>query len=356
MEKKVKISPFQLLILLVISRMFTVMTYMPAGSSNNISITTIPFSALLQFLVILFSFKICQTDRGCSPLLIQGKGAKVMHTIIVVIYWILVLLCGVMAAINFTHLLVSVFYEFRQAFWVMTIFVLSSGIAVSQGLESFARAAVIFGLMLLIGVIAIVVGLWKEYSWLNFVVPRLQINESIRGIYQGFAMNFEMVAILLLLPYVGTGQPQKSLAGWWIGIVAVASEGIIFMLMFALGGYGANLQFPVFEAASLARLMVFQHLDAVFIALWVVMGVSKLAVYLFLASELWGELLRKEPRAVIIWFNIGVMLVLGILCLFLPKLAENIYSLASYGLITVVGVLLLPIVGWLTRKVGNKRR
>lgn len=361
MEKKVKISPFQLTMLLVLSRMFTVISYSPADSPlphGTVSIFTTLISAVVQYVFLILAAFWCTGDQGVSPIFLTGYGAKTGHFIFGGLYWGFSLLICLYTVLHFTYFLSLSFYDFQKAWPIALIFVFCIGIAVSQGLEAFARGSAIFALVIALGIGCIALGLWREYDFLNWVRTPWNIMDTAWGVYQGFAANFELVALLLLLPYTNLENLRPRMAAGWLGIATILSVGMILITTFSLGEYAGVKIFPVFAAASSAKVLLFQHLDAVFMAIWVLLAFVKGVVFLFLAASMWGELCRREMTGTIVWANAGLVIILALLSLHWENLSKGIYWVSGSGIATVVAVLLLPLAGWIlranNRKGGNR--
>ena len=359
MEKKIKISPFQLTVLLALSRMFTVMTYTPRIGplpEGSVSLVTTHLSPVAQYFLLMLAAGWCASPKGVSPLLLSGRGARVGHMVFSALYWAFSLVVCLYTVVNFIYFLVTSFYDFRDVFLMAAVFVLCAGFAVSQGLEAFSRAAAVFALVALLGFGAIALGLWGEYDMLNFVLRPWDPAGTIWGIYQGLAMNFELAALLLLLPHTDLEKLRPRMAAGWLGTVAALSAGLILITIFSLGEYAGYQMFPVFAAASSAKVLMFRHLDAVFMAVWVLLGFAKLTVFLFLMASMWGELLRRELTGKMVWANTATVLVLSWAGLAMRDFAEGLYWVTGTGAVTLIGALGLPLVGWLIKwREGRKK-
>ena len=357
MEQKIKISPFQLTVLLILSRMFTVLAYTPDFSplpEEGVSLVSAFVSPLLQYGVLMLAAALCASPKGISPLLLAGKGAKAGHTVFAVLYWAISLGVCLYTATNFTLFLTTAFYNFRNPFLITAVFVLCGGIAVSQGLEALARAAAVFAAVALIGMAAVALGLREEYDLLNFARSAWAPAGILWGAYRGLAMNFELIALLLLMPFLNRSELRPRMAAGWLGAVAVLSAGLILMTTFSLGQYAGHQMFPVFAAAASARVLMFRHLDGVFLSVWVLLGFTKMAVFLFLTASMWSELFRREISGKIVWANTAVVLALSWVVLALDQAAEGLYWIVGSGAATLAGVFLLPLAGWIIKR-GERR-
>ena len=359
MEKKVKISPFQLTVLLTLSRMFSVMAYAPEAAAlpqGKVSLLTTLLSALAQYGVVMVAASWCTGPKGVSPLFLSGKMARPVHLIFSGFYWAFSVLVCVYTLLHFAWFLSTSFYGYGEAVAMALVLALCGGFAVSQGLEAFARAGAVFAFVLLAGLLAVAVGLWKEYDLLNLVREPFNPLGTAQGVWQGLSMNLELPALLLLMPYTRRKRLTSRMAAGWLGAVAALSGSVILMTTLSLGEYGGYQMFPVFAAASSARILMLQHLDAVFMAIWVLLGFVRITVFLFLASSMWGEILRREVDGRMVWANTGALVLLCLWGLLAEKATTEIFRMTGSGFPVLAGAVAIPLLGRLMRgKAGTRQ-
>ncbi len=354
MEESNKISTSQLFLLLFLSRAFSLVAYSPAvqGGGERVTLFTTLLSGLLQYLLLAAGLFLCRRRAGNSPLLVPGSGLYRFQS---GLYWLCAMAVCVYTAVNFISFATDAIYDRRYSWVVAVTFLAAGALAVTQGLEGLARGGGILAALLGLGCGVIALGLWEQYDWLNLTLRFFGPEDTLRGAWQGFAMNGELFALLLLLPYLRKVPGPLSCAGW-VGGITLASLAVQLMTMLTLGTYGARKSFPVFTAVTSAGFQTFQRLDSVFLVIWVALGLVKLAVFLGLASSLAPKVFLRPWSAAWAWGSGGLAAALALLLWNGPEeWHQGFHLVLSAGVLSLFGVLLLPLAGKLWEK-GEKGR
>lgn len=353
MEESNKISLSQLFLLLFLSRFFSVAAYSPSvqGGGDRITLFTTLLSGILQFLLLLMGLALCRRGTGNSPLLVPGS---LLYRLQSGAYWFCSMAVCVYTTVNFISFITEAIYDHRHGWVVALTFLAAGSLAVSQGLEGLARGGGILTALLVFGCTVIALGLWEQYDWLNLTLRFLGSADTLRGTWRGLAMNGELFALLLLMNHLREPPRPLACAGWVCG-VTVASVAVQLMTMLTLGAYGDQKPFPVFTAVTSAGFQVFQRLDSIFLAIWVVLGLVKLGVFLGLASSLAPKVFLRPWTVKWVWGNGGLAAALALLLWNGPeKWQKSFHTILSTGILTLSGVLLLPLIGKLWEKGGEK--
>lgn len=351
MEGSNKISVSQLFILLFLSRAFSLVAYSPAGQGEGgkLTLITTALSGLVQFLALAAGLFLCRRRGGASPFILPESGFYRLQSLL---YWFCCMVVAVYTTVNFIGFMTAVVYDHRHGWMVAVTFVAAGALAACQGLEGLARGGGILAVLLGIGCVVIALGLWQQYDWLNMTLRLLPPGDTLQGACHGFAMNGELFALLLLLPYLRQAPGTVSCAGW-VGSLTLAAAAVQLMTMLALGSYGGMKPFPVFTAVTSAGFRSFQRLDSVFLVIWVTLGLVKLSVFLSLASGLSAGVFFRPWGTKWVWGN-GALAAVGALVLWSgpESWMSGLHRWLSAGVITFLGVLLLPLAG----KLLDRRR
>lgn len=344
MEETNKISVSQLFLLLFLSRAFSLVAYSPAGQGEGgrLTLITTLLSGLVQAAALAVGLRFCCRGTGVSPFIAPGSGFYRLQNLL---YWFCCMAVAIYTVVSFVSFMTAVVYDYRYGWLVAVTFVAAGALAACQGLEGLARGGGILAVLLGIGCVVIALGLWRQYDWQNLTLRLLSWEDTLRGACHGFAMNGELFALLLLLPYLREAPGLVSCAGW-VGSLTLAAAAVQLLTMLTLGAYGGMKPFPVFTAVTSAGFRSFQRLDSVFLVVWVILGLVKLAVFLSLAARLASGVFFRPWKAGWVWGN-GALAAAGALALWCgpEDWMESIHRWLAAGVLTFLGVLLLPLAG-----------
>lgn len=355
MEDTGKISLGQLMTLMLLSRMFTAVTYTPEGQEmlGGLSLVGTFVSGVVQVAVLTVGIRLSRSATGVSPM-IMGSCSKTVYRVLGVCYWALAMGVCLYTAISFTYFVVSNFYDFTYWWVVVLVLIFAAGLGVRQGLEAVSRSAAVMGVFLLGFFGLLVVGLLPEFELLNFTWSGMTTGQHALAAYRNFAMNFELVAFLLLLPWVRDYQPPRGRR--WVVWSTVLSMGLQLILQLAVGSYARGKRFPYFAMVSSTQFAGLSRLDSLFMGVWVVLGFYKMAVFLQLAVSLWAAVGYRPVRHRDIWIHCGFTAGLALAALGLGGLYTALYAAAAAGVLTTLGVLVLPGISRLVRWKEERQR
>lgn len=355
MEESCKISVSQLFLLLFLSRGFSVIAFSPSiqGGGERITLITTLLSGIVQYLALTAGLAFCRRGTGSSPLIAPGT---VFYRVQCALYCLCAMAVAVYTAVSFLSFMAAAVYDYRYGWLVAVTFGAAGALAVCQGLEGLARGAGILAVLLGLGCVVIALGLWRQYDWLNFSLRLLAPGDTLRGAFHGFAMNGELFAFLLLSEYLRT-PPGKGACAGWVGGTTLTAVAVQLLTMLTLGAYGSLRSFPVFTAVTSAGFRSFQRLDSVFLVIWVVLGLVKFTVFLALASGLAPRALFRPWSPGWAW-GCGALASAAALALWSgpEHWMEGFYRFVATGALTLLGVLLLPLLGKLLDMGGRKAR
>lgn len=351
MEDTDKISVSQLFLMLLLCRGFSLASRSSMGEGEGTTLLAILLSGLVQAAVLGLGLFFCRRKTGTSPFLAPGTGFYRLQNLL---YWVCCMAAAVGTVVDFVSFLTTVVYDYREGWLVAVTFAAAGALAASQGLEGMARGGGILAVLLGLGCVIIAIGLWRQYDWLNFTMAQLSLGDGPGAVWREAAGSGELFALLLLLPHLRKAPRSISCAGW-VAILTLLSALIRLMTILTLGAYGAIKPFPVFTAAASMGFRSFQRLDSVLLAVWVTLGLTRLAVFLALAAKcacgvffrpwktgwIWGSAALSAAGALALWSG--------------PEGWGTTLSRWPVAEAAVLlGVLLLPVTGWLLDKKEGK--
>lgn len=351
MEETDKISASQLFLLLLLCRGFSLASRSPMGEGEGATLLAVILSGLVQAAVLAAGLFFCRRKTGTSPFLAPGSGFYRLQNLL---YWGCCMAAAVGTVVDFVSFMTTVVYDYREGWMVAVTFAVAGALAASQGLEGMARGGGILAVLMGFGCLAIAVGLWRQYDCLNFTMTQLSLGDGLGSVWREAAGSGELFALLLLLPYLRKAPGKSSCAGW-VAVLTLLSAVVRLMTILTLGAYGGMKPFPVFTAVTSMGFWSFQRLDSVFLAVWVTLGLTRLAVFLALAAKCCCGVLFRPWKTGWVWGN-AALTAAGALALWSgPEgWGTTLSRWPTAEAAALLGVLLLPITGWLLdRKEGK---
>ncbi|MBC8545547.1 GerAB/ArcD/ProY family transporter [Clostridiaceae bacterium NSJ-31] len=298
MTRNTIISSKQVVLLLVLFRVFDLLTFVPqiGGRQNGATVMlALPFSYLLLALILVPALLLLRGRRegnvvDCALALNPAAG-KVLAA--------LLFLFSVFAAAdtvsNFEFLLTSAIYpETPSLFFVLT-FTAVCLYGAFLGLEPVARVNT-FVFVLFVGALVFISASVLPKS--DFVYLKNPLQGGLSAVW-GHALsaafsNFDAVLFLLFAPNF-KGSLSKCFWGWALLTVAMV-EYLVMLLTVGLGDFAASQMFPFYSLAAFADLSIFQRLDSLHITLWTFIAFVKVSVYLYFASQCLGYLVPRRLK------------------------------------------------------------
>ncbi len=286
MENKPRmISGSQLVFLLLISRLFTLFTFVPrarTAASGSTALLCIPLAGIAVGILLLPSLLLFRrTQTGLLDCAFQvGSGYGLLVSLLFGAF------CLYMAAFTVSHFsffMTSVVYP-NSTPWVFVILLtLAAGYAASLGLEAFSRMSVwVFSLLLLL-LVLFLCALLPEANMVYLTSPLLDGTPAVgKGIFYTAVNHAEAVALLLLLPRARRAG-GRTVAGWLV-LTVLAYELLSFLTLTVLGDYAKTRIFPLHTLSSLTQLSGFGRLDLLHITLWIFAAFLRMTVYLYCAA------------------------------------------------------------------------
>ncbi len=147
------------------------------------------------------------------------------------------------------------------------------------GLGALGRASTVFTIVVVGATLFASLTLSKEVDFLNFT----PLFETGIGDFFWDSLLFcvqasEIGAIVIFFPEI-KGNVKKHYI-WWSILSAVSFSFVLFFVISTLGAFADTQLFPTYSAVSLAQFGLFERLDALETAIWILCVVTKLTLYI----------------------------------------------------------------------------
>ncbi len=205
------------------------------------------------------------------------------------------------------------------------------------GIGALGRASTIFTLVVVSATAFASVTLSKEVDFLNFTplfengVSKFIVDSSTFSVQAS-----EIGAIVIFFPEI-KGNVKKHYILWSV-LSAVSFSFILFFVVGTLGAFSDTQLFPTYTAVTLAQFGLFERLDALETAIWILCVVTKLTLYISVIVKCICFVFPKFSEKISA-ISVGV-----IISIFLIFISGNIMN---FGFISftplVVGVYLVPV-------------
>ena len=147
------------------------------------------------------------------------------------------------------------------------------------GIGALGRASTIFTLVVIVATVFASFTLSKEVDFLNFT-PLFE-NGVGKFIIDSLTFSIqasEIGAIVIFFPEI-KGKVKKHYILWSV-LSAVSFSFVLFFVIGTLGAFADTQLFPTYSAITLAQFGLFERLDALETAIWILCVVTKLTLYI----------------------------------------------------------------------------
>ena len=292
-----KIGALQLAALLILSRLFILLIYVP--NTHNAVVGTpallgILLGGVLTCVALLPAYLLFRQCPGMDLQQIARQFSPGLGKVTAALFYLSCMVVAAETAAQFTMFLTSAVYPRASVFWVSVIFCASVLYMVVLGLEAVTRSAAI---MLVVGVCSsFLVGcsLWRFVDTLNLITPFYEgIGPVLQASLLYFTQNIELIAFVLLVSHLNTADVRGAFLRYHI-VVSLLLLLVGFAAIIVLGSYGETRSFPIYTLFVLSGSNVFYRFDFVLVAVWVATALIRTSLYLILATRMLDELTGRR--------------------------------------------------------------
>ncbi len=243
---------------------------------------------------------------------------------------------------------------------VLLIYTLTSMVIALAGIEGLARATYIIMPFGILGLVLVLVMLYPFYD-VDCAFPLLGngvFNAFSSGI-QAAGVNFAVGILAVIAPSLQTPATIRKAAILGLGLsVGLRTLSVfVFMLVFDIPA-GAEKVLPFFEMARLVYLGLYlQHVESLFILLWVIIGMLAVAINVWCGAYLLARLFNMPSLRPVIPLACALVMQMSLV----PHDIITVIHLDSALIVTVfnsaifgIPAILLITYFWKRRKEGNR--
>ena len=321
-----KISWGQVLVLLFLSRVFTLMTYTPMFSEENsyaVYMTGVVISTAIQVLILLPIILLNKKYPDKSFMEIANSKSSFLGAVFSAGYLVFLISVGVNSVTHFERFLTSGFAHQTSAVSGGLVLIAIGIYGAYRGLQGIARSGGIVFITLISVIFLIILTSYKAVDMLNFT-PQADFyyGNLFTAVKDDLSRSGEIALIAPLMVY--TKDLRKGVYGF-IAAKLVIVEVILFFIITVLGGYTELVEYPFYSLGSYSGGAV-ARLDAIYMVVWSLIAIINISLVIFACSEILKSYYKRLKFTEIIT---GVVIFLCTLPVFYKIVNQSIVNYKS---------------------------
>ncbi len=356
MEKRPAISVGQMFSMLFISRMVVSMTYgtLLIGDSDIWDhLVSAPISFLVTFLLLFPIYKLFSMDKKMNLIDNLRELLGKFGWIFMLLYIAYYLIISFHTLAVFNNFILSAVNPPISLPLLSALLLSSACYGAYKGLEALARTSNFILMATLFSVIFLGISLFSSIENINFRPLMYDGTESaLEGAVYMLSQSSCIPALAVLLP-MAKGNYKLGILIWNFGVYSVFAL-VIFLIIGTMGDFAATQLFPVYTAAGIGKFGSFQHLDSLYLGIWVSGIFLKLSLFLLLAGEGVKKIFGEKARKISIVIFSVLMAIFPFFSGKLNILHETFITEFLFIFLLIISVV-IPIFLIILKKIKNKK-
>lgn len=351
MNKTAKISCGQLQTLLLICRIFTLMTFVPLisdGYSFSARLIAAVISTLIQAVVIVPIILLNKAYHGKTVTSIIAEKSRFWGYAASAAYLVFFLAYSTLAVLNFSRFLRQRFFPEENSILMLFILLAVCVYCAHCGIEGLARSSLIVLAIFLIMLVIISVSSAADFDMVNFYTYGYE-NNLFSAVIEDIARNSEITAAAFLIKNLKS-RCKCGLFGLLASKLALI-ELVTMLIICVLGDYARLTDYPFMSVGSFSGTNLFQRNDALYLIVWTITSVIAISLFIHISCGLIHELIPALPcgnsaAALIVFAAASAVIIIG-----KDTSDINIFGVSAAAVIVFTGVI--PLIVYLMR--GKKK-
>lgn len=340
-----KISPYQLAVLLIASRLFSEAVNFPLKnteySMQRFWVILIAYAILfLQYIpLIILSGKY----GGESPVGLLSQRSRPWAWTGGIIIAVSVLISAVSALCRLRFYASSTIFGQAPPLLLVLLPLLACGLALYKGIQSTARSGVIFTGVFIFFLALIGISLTEKLDFKWLYPAFIEDGESfVSQVLEQIGANSEILYFAALMEHLEE-KPQKAVY-IYLPAVTLLLELMFMLEMLVLGPFLESVSFPFFTVSALSNIVLFQRLDGIDVAVWTLMCIVKISLALLSVRTIFTRLVSERAGQAAGFIGLAIV---GAMAGFFggsPKFTDIITKILTCGLPMILGGIIIPII------------
>ncbi|MGN1415604.1 MAG: GerAB/ArcD/ProY family transporter [Oscillospiraceae bacterium] len=312
LQKTPKVGFVQLAVIVMICRIFTLMTHIPLirdGFSFSEQLLALAISSAATALLII-PFVMFYGRYDCGIVDRAYAGSRLWGTIAAAVYIVYLILACVTDVSEFSAFIGTRFdfgADERIIALILTIVCMYCAYCGAEGICRSGGAV----MMIFLIMTAFMVGGSCEKISAEHIRCEVSAGNVMSAVYDDIAGSTELIVLCLM----GKFTRDRYRCGAYLSLAGrlVIAAGITFSVILVLGDYAYICGYPFLDAGSAAGIRFLQRTDAVYMIVWSLAAVLTVSLKIFLAADILRTIFPKKLPMVLI-FSAGayILYLLGI--------------------------------------------
>ncbi len=284
-----KISKWQLVFLLLLCRIFTLMTYVPAFSQDGgialrlkAAVISVLIQAILVIPLIILSNRF--PDRSVTEIIYEKSNVAGCVAAVLYLLFFISLCTG--QVLHYVGFLSDSFLHGEKFFPLAALLIVCTYCAYC-GTEGLARSSVVMMIPFLLMIVLMGIGAKDAFSINNFYFEKG--SHGLTGaVMDDLARNGEIVAAAFLMKNLHSG--LKCVLYRLLAAKLIVTSVIFALITGVLGDLADTLGYPFLTVGSLTNSGAFRQNGALYLILWTISAVISISVFISIISGITSEI------------------------------------------------------------------
>lgn len=308
-----KISKWQLVFLLLLCRIFTLMTYVPAFSQGGgiaLRLKAAVISILIQAILVIPLIILAKRFPDRSVIGIIYEKNSVAGFIAAVLYLLFFISLCTGQVLHYIDFLSNSFLHGERYFPLAALLIVCMYCAYC-GTEGLARSSVVMMMPFLFMVVLMGIEAKDAFSLNNFYFEKGSSGLT-KAVMDDLARNGEIVAAAFLMKNL---RNELKCALYWLLAAKLIVTSVIFALITGvLGDLADTLGYPFLTVGSLTNSGAFRQNGALYLILWTISAAISISVFISIISGISSEIyhgtkLRNAFSALAVFIVSGAFMI-----------------------------------------------
>lgn len=288
-----KVSYMQLMLTLLLLRIFYTMTFVPFQNDDTTNLYIgFTIATIVEALLVIPSLVLYKKFPDENVCTIAFKQHKYLGWIVGGIYLLLILFVIFRDLRFFDYFMFTAYPNLLSHFFVILLISLISFYAASKGVEGLFRTGTIVFVIFIISLAIMFLSIFEKLEFSNVLLQKPTLGKVNIEVMYEFSKSSELVLIPLLYPFV-----KEKLSHAAYGLIIsklILTYIIVSVCIMLLGSYLNISEFPFYEIGSYGETRVIERLNSFLLPAWIFISFMKIAVFLFSGGLVLSEFFQKK--------------------------------------------------------------